>query len=85
VRTLAAAHAGVAAVEAYVASIATDNRTAPVVAEAACAVERAIAAMAVARNNELQGRGESSCGIISAPRSPFSLPFRFRGYSEPVM
>ena len=62
-----AVYAGAAAAEAQVAGVDTANRTAPVVAAAACLADRAINVISRARNNELQGRGESACGIITAP------------------
>ena len=59
-RTVGVVRVGEAAAEVQVARVNAIHRTAPVVAEAACAVDRAIAAVADTGRNKLQGRSESA-------------------------
>ena len=54
-RTDVAVHAGAAAAEVQAAGVAGIDRTAPVVAVAACAAERAIEVDTVTCHNKLQG------------------------------
>lgn len=51
VRTVIVVHVSVAAVEVQVAGVAAIDRTRPVVAVAACVVDRAIVVVAVPRRN----------------------------------
>jgi len=75
-RAAAATRAGNGATEVQVHGVDSVNRTAMVEAVAACGVDHAIAAIAKARSNKLQGRGERTGSVITAPGSPFGLPFR---------
>lgn len=63
--------AGGTDVEVHVAAVAAMDRTAPVVAPAACEVERAID-IAPACRNKLQGRGERPGGVLVAPSVKFT-------------
>ena len=73
--------AGGTDVEVHVAAVAAMDCTAPVIAPAACEVERAID-IAPACRNKLQGRGERPGGVLVAPSVKFCHPFRFCRQSE---
>ncbi len=66
-RSVAAVHAGIAAIEAQESRIDTINRTAPIVAIGTDTAERTTAGEAAARHGQFKRWGKSPLGIITTP------------------